>query len=97
MVRTRIPDHPPHARHPMKTIRTILDELAAAGLTLSRRQFYRDAARIQLSPLGIRQRPQRWPADSAHRLLSARGLDALQPVRLATMKQLRSIKQKGAR
>jgi hypothetical protein len=77
----------------MKTVSEIVAQLADAGLTLHRRQLYRNLRTLHILPVGIRQRPQRYPDDTAHRILSARGFEGVQPVRLLTLKQL--LAQKG--
>jgi len=41
---------------------------------LSKRQIYRCLVSLAIRPIGIRQRPQQYPADAADRILQALGL-----------------------
>ena len=85
----------------MKTLAHILADLAAAGLPLSRRHLYRELEGLGIQPVGKRQRPQRYPADSAQRILAARGFEPAAPpldtaaARLTSMKALRSERRKA--
>jgi hypothetical protein len=60
---------------------TLLDIIAAVSKfkPVGRRQIirYRDALKIM--PLGVRQRPQQYPADAAERILQHLGLSAVPP------------------
>lgn len=41
---------------------------------MSRASVYRDLAELGIKPLGVRQRPQRWPDDAADKIRSRRGI-----------------------
>ena len=55
------------------TVNQILKELKPVK-PLSRAQLYVHMRRCKIKPLGVRQRPQHYPADTATRLLFRFGL-----------------------
>ena len=42
---------------------------------MSRASVYRDLVELGIKPLGIRQRPQRWPEDAADKIRARRGIN----------------------
>lgn len=86
-----------------KTIAQILTEVRVAK-TCSDIQLRRYIAQLKIKPLGVRQRPQRYPADTTARVLEHLGIELpkAEPVKLPTMRQLRaerdrSVKARGGR
>ena len=86
-----------------KTIAQILNEVRVAK-TCSDIQLRRYITQLNIKPLGVRQRPQRYPADTTEKVLEhlGIGLPKAEPVKLPTMRQLRaerdrSVKARGGR
>lgn len=81
------------------TINRVLDEVTKKGRPLSRRQFYRFAKELEIQPLGTRQRPQRWPADTAIKIIVHLGLGEAAPKgRIFSMAEIkRKAGRKGAK
>lgn len=70
----------------------------AASKPVSRRQVIRYLNDCRISPIGIRQRPQQYPADSADRILTHLGLgkvSAPKPARLPSMRELQNERKKA--
>jgi len=59
------------------TTNQIQDSLAAAGKSVQKAQLYRYFRAFKISPLGVAQKPQQYPADSADVILSGLGLGDL--------------------
>lgn len=57
------------------TINEVLSTVTKSGRVLSRRSFYRFAKELGIEPLGTRQRPQRFPGDTANRILAHLGMN----------------------
>ena len=59
------------------------------------RQLWRWVKKLNIKPLGIRQRPQQYPADAADTILRALGLTPQPKSSIPTMKQLKAEKRKA--
>ncbi|MEI6193611.1 MAG: hypothetical protein WCS42_04700 [Verrucomicrobiota bacterium] len=60
------------------TTTQIRKELSKAGKEVSRAQLYRYLAACKISPSGANQRPQRYPLDTAERILTHLGFTKLE-------------------
>ena len=66
--------------------------------TCSESQALRYLKRMGIKPVGVRQRPQRYPADTAERILSELGFvaeDAAPATRIPSMAELRAVRAKS--
>ena len=77
------------------TTAQIIAGLASAGKPVSQAQLYRYLDTLNIKPLGIRQRPQQYPADAADTILRALGLTPQPKSSIPTMKQLKAEKRKA--
>ena len=59
------------------------------------RQLWRWVKKLNIKPLGIRQRPQQYPEDSAELIITALGLTRQPKASIPTMKQLKAEKRKA--
>lgn len=86
----------------MKTTNQILKEIHEHR-PMSRAHLYTNLRRLGIEPVGARQRPQRYPSDTAARILSHLGFEKTTrradcPTgRVMSMTQLRAEKSKSAR
>lgn len=72
---------------------------------MSRASVYRDLVELGIKPLGVRQRPQRWPDDAADKIRARRGINlnatapldtaAARVAKLPSMAQLRKERKKA--
>ena len=79
----------------------ILRAVKQAGKPVCRMQLYRYFDRFKISPIGIRQRPQQYPDDSARRILAGLGLEPAGPAlpvktngKILSLKQLKQERKK---
>ena len=77
------------------TTKQIILNLKDAGKPVSMMQLYRYFDTLNIKPLGIRQRPQQYPADAADTILRALGLTPQPKASIPTMKQLKAEKRKA--
>ena len=66
----------------------IQTELARAGKVVQEAQLYRYLRACEIRPMGVRQRPQNYPADSARRILAHLGINGHDA--LVSLKKLRA-------
>lgn len=59
----------------MMTIKAIQEKIAAGGKSLNRSGLYLHLNKLGIEPIGCRQRPQLYPADTAERVLAHFGLN----------------------
>lgn len=61
----------------------------------SRAQVYRHIAALKIEPIGARQRPQQYPANSAQRILEHLGHAA--PQKIITVKRAKQLAGRGGK